>query len=60
MDEESLEKRIRAVARGGQRENLGLGVPGMLRLLAEPGLPEPQIKVEAGEFRPDDLHPTLM
>lgn len=40
-----------AVARKGLRDNLEIGVPEIFRLLEESGLPEPQIQVEAGEFR---------
>ncbi len=40
-----------AVARKGQRDNLGIGVPEIFRLLAQQSLPEPQISVDTGEFQ---------
>jgi len=40
-----------AVARRALRDNLGIGVPEIFRLLDQHGLPEPQIDVAGGEFR---------
>jgi len=40
-----------ARAHTAQRENLGIGVPEMLRLMRERGLPEPSFTVEGGHFR---------
>lgn len=34
-----------------RRENLGMGVPRMIELMKERGLPEPEFRVEAGHFR---------
>jgi ATP-dependent DNA helicase RecG len=40
-----------AVARYALRDNLGIGVPEIFRLLAEQKLPEPHIDVAGGDFR---------
>ena len=40
-----------ALARASRRENLGMGVPEMIGMMAERGLPEPEIRVEGGHFR---------
>jgi ATP-dependent DNA helicase RecG len=40
-----------AVSRYALRENLGMGVPEIFRLVAERKLPEPQIEVTGGDFR---------
>ena len=40
-----------AVARRGRKDNLGIGVPEIFRLVTEHKLPEPQIGVQTGEFR---------
>lgn len=40
-----------ARAHTARRENLGIGVPEMLRLMRERGLPEPSFSVEGGHFR---------
>lgn len=39
------------LSRAGRRENLGMGVPEMIGLMVERGLPEPEIRVEGGHFR---------
>jgi len=39
------------LARAGRRENLGFGIPEMVRLTSERGLPEPAIEVSGGHFR---------
>jgi ATP-dependent DNA helicase RecG len=39
------------LARAGRRENLGFGIPEMVRLTRERGLPEPSIEVSGGHFR---------
>ncbi|MBX3270259.1 MAG: putative DNA binding domain-containing protein [Sandaracinaceae bacterium] len=38
------------LARAGQRDNAGLGVPEIFQAVVELGLPEPQIRVAHGEF----------
>jgi len=40
-----------AVAHSERRENLGLGIRLMVRLMRERGLPEPMFTVDAGHFR---------
>lgn len=40
-----------ARAHSARRENLGVGIPDILRLLRERGLPEPAFTVDAGHFR---------
>lgn len=39
------------LSRAGRRENLGMGVPEMIGLMVERGLPEPEIRLEGGHFR---------
>ncbi|HEX8820373.1 MAG TPA: ATP-binding protein [Archangium sp.] len=39
------------LARARRRENVGMGVPEMLRLMRERKLPAPELSVEAGHFR---------
>ena len=39
------------LARLAKRENLGVGVPEMIRLMSERGLPEPEFELPAGHFR---------
>ncbi|MCA9610184.1 MAG: putative DNA binding domain-containing protein [Myxococcales bacterium] len=39
------------VARARRRESWGIGVPRMIELIREAGLPTPEIRVEFGEFR---------
>jgi ATP-dependent DNA helicase RecG len=38
-------------ARLGRRELYGLGIPQMIRIVRERGLPEPEFSVEGGHFR---------
>ena len=40
-----------AMARIGHAENIGVGVPEMFRLVRDTGYPEPEIRIESGEFR---------
>lgn len=40
-----------ALARRQRRENAGVGIPDMIQTLVERGLPEPELRVESGEFR---------
>lgn len=39
------------LARARRRENFGMGVPEMLELMKERGLPEPEIDLQGGHFR---------
>lgn len=39
------------LARARRRENFGMGVPQMIELMKERGLPEPEIDVQGGHFR---------
>jgi ATP-dependent DNA helicase RecG len=40
-----------ALARRQRRENAGVGIPDMIQTLVERGLPEPELRVESGDFR---------
>jgi ATP-dependent DNA helicase RecG len=40
-----------SLARLSRRENAGIGVPEMIRLTSERGLPEPEISIAEGQFR---------
>ncbi len=40
-----------ALARYQRREKAGVGIPDMIQTLVERGLPEPDLRVEGGEFR---------
>ncbi|MET0405495.1 MAG: ATP-binding protein, partial [Cystobacter sp.] len=39
------------LARARRRENMGMGVPEMMRLMRERKLPPPEFSLEAGHFR---------